>query len=85
MDNKQLYKITLTREQLMLISRCVEDISRYAAGDMDLQHTTETLIDDMDRTESLAGGWLPVPTAVMSWCPVNGTGSSRRRKLPKSS
>lgn len=31
-----------------------------------------------------AGGWLPVPTAVMSWCPVNGTGSSRRRKLPKS-
>lgn len=53
MNNKQLYKITLTREQLMLISRCVEDISRYAAGDMDLQHTTETLIDDMDRTESL--------------------------------
>ena len=53
MDNKQLYKITLTREQLMLISRCVEDISRYAAGDMGLQHTTETLIDDMDRTESL--------------------------------
>lgn len=37
----------------MLISRCVEDISRYAAGDMDLQHTTETLINDMDRTETL--------------------------------
>lgn len=53
MDNKQLYKITLTREQLMLISQCVEDISRFAAGDMDLQHTTDTLIDDMDRTESL--------------------------------
>ena len=47
-NNKQLYKITLTREQLMLISRCVEDKSRYAAGDMDLRHTTETLIDDMD-------------------------------------
>lgn len=53
MDNKQLYKITLTREQLMLISQCVEDISRFAAGDMDLQHTTDTLIDDMDRTESM--------------------------------
>ena len=53
MDNKQLYKITLTREQLMLISRCVEDISRFAAGDMDLQHTTEALIGDMDRAESL--------------------------------
>lgn len=47
MNSKQLYKITLTREQLMLISQCVEDISRYAAGDMGLQHTTETLIDDM--------------------------------------
>lgn len=53
MNNKQLYKITLTREQLMLISRCVEDICRFASGDMDLQHTTETLIDDMDRPESL--------------------------------
>lgn len=53
MDNKQLYKITLTREQLMLISRCVEDISRFAAGDMDLQHTTSALINDMDRTETL--------------------------------
>ena len=52
MDNKQLYKITLTREQLMLISQCVEDISRFAAGDMSLQHTTDTLINDMDRTET---------------------------------
>lgn len=25
-----------------------------------------------------AGGWLPAPTAVMSWCPENGTGSSRK-------
>lgn len=32
-----------------------------------------------------AGGWLPAQTDVMSWCPVNGTGSSRRRKPPKSS
>lgn len=53
MDNKQLYKITLTREQLMLISQCVEDISRFAAGDMDLQHTTDTLINDMDGAETL--------------------------------
>lgn len=30
-----------------------------------------------------AGGWLPAQTDVMSWCPVNGTGSSRRRKLLK--
>lgn len=70
-NNKQLYKITLTREQLMLISRCVEDISRYAAGDMDLQHTTETLIDDMDRTESLG---------IRSFIANNSMAIRRRRK-----
>lgn len=71
-NNKQLYKITLTREQLMLISRCVEDISRYAAGDMDLQHTTETLIDDMDRTESLG---------IRSFI-INNSRAIRRRLFP---
>lgn len=72
MNNKQLYKITLTREQLMLISRCVEDISRYAAGDMDLQHTTETLINDMDRTETLG---------IRSFI-VNNSRAIRRRLFP---
>lgn len=72
MDNKQLYKITLTREQLMLISRCVEDISRFAAGDMDLQHTTSTLINDMDRTETLG---------IRSFI-VNNSRVIRRRLFP---
>lgn len=67
----------------MLISQCVEDISRFAAGDMDLQHTTDTLINDMDRAETL--GIRSFIVGVMSWYPVNGTGSSRRRKLPESS
>lgn len=71
-NNKQLYKITLTREQLMLISQCVEDISRFAAGDMDLQHTTDTLIDDMDRTESLG---------IRSFI-VNNSRAIRRRLFP---
>lgn len=72
MNNKQLYKITLTREQLMLISQCMEDISRFAAGDMDLQHTTDTLIDDMDRTESLG---------IRSFI-VNNSRAIRRRLFP---
>lgn len=53
MDDKRLYRITLTREQLILISQCVEDISRFAAGDMDLKHTIGTLADDMGRMESM--------------------------------
>lgn len=55
----------------MLISRCVEDISRYAAGDMDLQHTTETLINDMDRTETLG---------IRSFIVNNSRAIRRRRK-----
>jgi hypothetical protein len=72
MDNKQLYKITLTREQLMLISQCVEDISRFAAGDMDLQHTTDTLINDMDGAETLG---------IRSFI-VNNSRAIRRRLFP---
>lgn len=71
-NDKQLYKITLTREQLMLISQCVEDISRFAAGDMNLQHTTSTLINDMDRTESLG---------IRSFI-VNNSRAIRRRLFP---
>lgn len=72
MDNKQLYKITLTREQLMLISQCVEDISRFAAGDMDLQHTTDTLINDMDGAETLG---------IRSFI-INNSRAIRRRLFP---
>lgn len=47
-------------------------ISRFAAGDMDLQHTTDTLIDDMDRTESLG---------IRSFI-VNNSRAIRRRLFP---
>lgn len=59
--------------------------------------TNEYMVDKFDYAKELQPykgmglcsecGRLATPpqTAVMSWCPVNGTGSSRRRKLPKSS
>lgn len=56
----------------MLISQCVEDISRYAAGDMGLQHTTDTLINDMDRT-----GTLGIRSFI-----VNNSRAIRRRLFP---
>lgn len=43
-----------------------------AAGDMDLQHTTETLINDMDRTETLG---------IRSFI-VNNSRAIRRRLFP---
>ena len=56
----------------MLISQCVEDISRFAAGDMDLQHTTDTLINDMDGAETLG---------IRSFI-VNNSRAIRRRLFP---
>lgn len=56
----------------MLISQCVEDISRFAAGDMDLQHTTSTLINDMDGAETLG---------IRSFI-VNNSRAIRRRLFP---
>lgn len=44
----QLYTVTLTKEQLMLVANCVEDISRFAAGQMELDHTIRTLLGDLD-------------------------------------
>lgn len=57
--------------------------------------TNEYMVDKFEYAKELqpykgmglcseCGSWPPAPTAVMSWCPENGTGSSRRRKLPKS-
>ena len=42
------YTITLTEEQLMLVSSCVEDIHRFLCGDTTLRYATSVL-DVKDR------------------------------------
>lgn len=37
------YTITLTEEQLLIISRCIEDIHRFLAGGTELYHTVASL------------------------------------------
>lgn len=39
MDKTKKYQITLTEKQLMLMARCVEDCSRFAAGQTELLNT----------------------------------------------
>lgn len=39
MNKTKKYQITLTEEQLMLMTRCVEDCSRFAAGQTELGNT----------------------------------------------
>ena len=52
------YRITLTEEQLILISNCVEDCHRFACGDTELRNTTSAFNikewDELrDRLQSL--------------------------------
>lgn len=44
----QLYTITVNMEQLMLISQCIEDICRFAAGQPELHHTVNALLINHD-------------------------------------
>lgn len=39
MNKTKKYQITLTEEQLILMARCVEDCSRFAAGQTELYNT----------------------------------------------
>lgn len=39
MNKTKTYQITLTKEQLMLMAHCVEDCSRFAAGQTELYNT----------------------------------------------
>lgn len=50
MERTKKYQITLTEEQLMLMARCVEDCSRFAAGQTGLVNTL-LFIDRYPRFE----------------------------------
>ena len=50
MNKTKKYQITLTEEQLMLMARCVEDCSRFAAGQTGLVNTL-LFIDRYPRFE----------------------------------
>lgn len=43
------YQITLTEEQMMLISRCVEDCHRFVAGQCELHNTVNYNFDDREQ------------------------------------
>lgn len=43
MDKTKKYQITLTEEQLMLMAHCVEDCSRFAAGQTELYNVLRSI------------------------------------------
>lgn len=63
------YRIECTEEQLLLISRCVEDCCRFAAGQMELWNTTH-MVEDMHELQEHLRELQPLMT------PALGRGSS---------
>lgn len=45
---EQLYQLTCTKEQLLLIARCIEDISRFASGQPELHNTVVHMLAQTD-------------------------------------
>lgn len=51
--NEELYTITLTKKQMRLIANCVEDCSRFLAGQCELGFTTCGLDKQQEIQEKL--------------------------------
>lgn len=60
------YTITLTEEQMMLISNCIEDIHRFLAGDTELYHTTAAL-DNWRELKDQLKDLHPLVTPELEW------------------
>jgi hypothetical protein len=47
------YKIELTEEQMSLIAQCLEDVSRFASGQWEMQNTIEAMVKDLSFDEQI--------------------------------
>lgn len=72
-QKEQKYTLTVTEKQLMLIANCIEDISRFLAGQTELWHTCTCLENRMEirsklkEIKSLVTPDLP-ENGFYSWC-----------------
>ena len=72
-QKEQKYTLTVTEKQLILIANCIEDISRFLAGQTELWHTCACLENCMEirnklkEIESLVTPNLP-ENCFYSWC-----------------
>ena len=47
------YKIELSEEQMSLIAQCLEDVSRFASGQWEMQNTIEAMVKGLPFEEQL--------------------------------
>ena len=64
------YRIELSEQQMRLISDCLEDVSRFAAGQWEMRNTVEGMLvglpfnEQMERRDA-AEGWLKQAKRVL--------------------
>ena len=47
------YTIELSEEQMRLVAQCIEDVSRFAAGQWELQNTIEAMVKGFPFTDQI--------------------------------
>jgi hypothetical protein len=47
------YKIELSEEQMLLIAKCLEDVSRFASGQWEMQNTIEEMVKGLPFNEQI--------------------------------
>ena len=47
------YTITLSEEQMSLIAKCLEDVSRFASGQWEMQNTIEEMVKGLPFEEQI--------------------------------
>lgn len=76
------YRITLTERQLLLVSKCVEDCHRFAAGQTELWNTTsEFNIKDLRELRNRLQDLQPLVTPELDrYCSYDWSGSCCKDK-----
>ncbi len=79
------YTITLTEEQMLLISHCIEDIHRFLGGDTELSYTISALDNWKELRDNLKD-LHPLVTPELDWSSNydwagNGCPNENQRKL----
>lgn len=49
-----MYTITLSEKQMKIIAECLEDISRFASGQWELENTVEAMLEGLSIDEQIA-------------------------------
>lgn len=47
------YKLELSEEQMRLVAQCMEDVSRFASGQWQMQNTLEAMVKGLDFDEQI--------------------------------